>query len=383
MGMIPFSEAPIAAPTMHDSASGVSMQRSSPNSATKPSVARKTPPSPTSSPMTMTRSSRFISSNMASRMASTIVFSVILGPLFFHEDVPQSRRRFGLWLLLYLIGGSVYVLVHAIVDLLLGVVIENTQLLELQRKRHDWVLCRPSLYFFTGAITAVIIVAGMRHQAVGFRFDKRRPFAGPRPLDSFGHRAVDGEHVVSVDGDPRKTVTLRANRDVLYSRLLSPINGDRIVVVFANEDHRQPVHSREVHRLVPIACARRAITEVGDSYLVQFSQLRGKRRPHCVRDLCGYRGTAADDSEVRVAEVRRHVPAPAADVIAAGEEAPQDLDRRHPDRHGDRDIAVVWEHPVDAGPEREGGAHLRGLVTLAAERHRTLAHALENPLADA
>ena len=81
----------------------------------------------------------------------------------------RPALRFGLRLLLDLIGGRVHFLVYASVDLLLGIVIENTQLLELQRERHDWVLCRPSLYFFTGAITAVIVVAGMRHQAVGFR----------------------------------------------------------------------------------------------------------------------------------------------------------------------------------------------------------------------
>ncbi|SQD94526.1 hypothetical protein FMEAI12_2620003 [Parafrankia sp. Ea1.12] len=46
---------PMAVPTMADSASGVSMTRSSPNRACRPSVIRKTPPSlPTSSPMITT-----------------------------------------------------------------------------------------------------------------------------------------------------------------------------------------------------------------------------------------------------------------------------------------------------------------------------------------
>src|SRR4030095_7087064 len=93
-------------------------------------------------------------------------------------------------------------------------------------------------------------------------------------------------------------------------------------------------------------------------------------------------GASADNTQVGVAEVRRHVPAPAADVVAPGEEPPQDLHRRHTNRHGDGDVAVVREDPVDARPKRESGADLRRLVAFAAECHRPLAHALEHPLAN-
>jgi hypothetical protein len=71
MGSSPLMAAPMATPTIADSASGVSMTRISPNSCCRPSVALNTPPlTPTSSPMMMTRSSRRISSRMPSRMAS-------------------------------------------------------------------------------------------------------------------------------------------------------------------------------------------------------------------------------------------------------------------------------------------------------------------------
>ena len=47
---------PIAVPMMPASASGVSKQRSAPNSSCRPAVARNTPPNcPTSSPSTTTR----------------------------------------------------------------------------------------------------------------------------------------------------------------------------------------------------------------------------------------------------------------------------------------------------------------------------------------
>src|SRR5438132_12396418 len=61
----------------------------------------------------------------------------ILRPLSFHQDVSQSRRRFRLRLLLDLIGSRVHFVVHAIVNLLLGIIIENAHLLELLREFCD------------------------------------------------------------------------------------------------------------------------------------------------------------------------------------------------------------------------------------------------------
>src|SRR5579863_6130730 len=76
MGRSPFIAAPMATPTINDSASGLSSTRASPNSFCNPSVTPKTPPlAPTSSPRIITRSSRCISSRMPSRMASMYVFS--------------------------------------------------------------------------------------------------------------------------------------------------------------------------------------------------------------------------------------------------------------------------------------------------------------------
>src|SRR5215212_3503958 len=77
-GRRPFIAAPIDAPMIIDSVSGVSITRSSPNSPYSPSVARKTPPlRPTSSPITMTASSRRISDASVSRTASMKVLRAI------------------------------------------------------------------------------------------------------------------------------------------------------------------------------------------------------------------------------------------------------------------------------------------------------------------
>src|SRR5664280_733412 len=74
---------PMAVPTMPDSASGVSMMRSSPKSFCRFSVTRKTPPSlPMSSPMMTTLGSRSIARRRPALMALPIVtFDMSVLPL--------------------------------------------------------------------------------------------------------------------------------------------------------------------------------------------------------------------------------------------------------------------------------------------------------------
>src|ERR1700733_8362311 len=102
IGRRPFIAAPMATPTISDSASGLSSTRASPNSFCNPSVTPKTPPlAPTSSPRIITRSSRCISSRIPSRIASMYVFSATPVTRFRvhvqHRGVGgRQRRRLGL-----------------------------------------------------------------------------------------------------------------------------------------------------------------------------------------------------------------------------------------------------------------------------------------------
>src|SRR3954447_1110769 len=80
-GRQPAMHRPIAVPRIPASASGVSTQRFSPKRSRRPAVARKTPPArPTSSPITMTSSSRASSTWKQSLIASTISSSAIAEP---------------------------------------------------------------------------------------------------------------------------------------------------------------------------------------------------------------------------------------------------------------------------------------------------------------
>src|SRR5438105_8393615 len=85
-GRQPAMQSPTALPRIPASASGVSTQRFSPKRSRSPAVARKTPPArPTSSPITITFSSRASSMWSASLTASTRNSSAI-------PALPQVRR---------------------------------------------------------------------------------------------------------------------------------------------------------------------------------------------------------------------------------------------------------------------------------------------------
>src|SRR5438445_605321 len=106
-GRQPAMQSPTALPRIPASASGVSTQRFSPKRSRSPAVARKTPPArPTSSPMTMTVSSRSSSTCSASFTASTRKSSAIpaLPKVGRREDVGVVEDQLGIRLRLGLGG---------------------------------------------------------------------------------------------------------------------------------------------------------------------------------------------------------------------------------------------------------------------------------------
>src|SRR5919198_3477006 len=87
-------QSPTAVPRIPASASGVSKQRSGPKRSRSPAVARNTPPArPTSSPITITESSRASSTWNASLTASTMLSSAIEDLLQFFPVGSQRGER--------------------------------------------------------------------------------------------------------------------------------------------------------------------------------------------------------------------------------------------------------------------------------------------------
>src|SRR3954471_9901251 len=129
-GRMPSIAVPTAAPTIADSASGVSQTRSAPNSSMKPSVTLNAPPkAPMSSPRQNTVSSWRISSRRPSEIACRYVISGIAGlpsrPRrlavaerrdLVGEDAVTCRRRVGHRLLECPLGLALELLAHGCVD---------------------------------------------------------------------------------------------------------------------------------------------------------------------------------------------------------------------------------------------------------------------------
>src|SRR5690242_5580286 len=131
-GRHPAMQSPTAPPRIPASASGVSTQRFSPKRSRSPAVARKTPPArPTSSPRTMTLSSRSSSTWSASFTASTRKSSGIpaLAQVGRREDVRvvEDELRIRLRLRLGLRDSLPHRLERLVLDLLGGCVVEDAE----------------------------------------------------------------------------------------------------------------------------------------------------------------------------------------------------------------------------------------------------------------
>src|SRR6476469_5137217 len=129
-------QSPIALPRIPASASGVSTQRFSPKRPRSPAVARNTPPArPTSSPMTMTESSRASSTWKPSLIASTMKSSAIpaLPEVRRRHDigVVEDKLRIGVRLGLGLRDPGAHQLERVVSDLLSGGTVENAERAEV------------------------------------------------------------------------------------------------------------------------------------------------------------------------------------------------------------------------------------------------------------
>ena len=80
--------------------------------------------------------------------------------------------------------------------------------------------------------------------AVGHRLDQRRPLAGTGAVHRLAQHEIDLDAVVPVHGDAGDLVGGRAVRDLGDGRGVPIGGGERVLVVLADEDHRQLPHRR-------------------------------------------------------------------------------------------------------------------------------------------
>src|SRR3954451_22964951 len=221
IGRRPPIAAPIEVPMIWLSVSGVSITRSSPNSAHRPSVARKTPPFlPTSSPRTITFSSRTISSRMPSRIASMKVLSAISGagrhrPRDSFAKAPRRRclRRpvlgedplhggcgLRIRLRLRIVGRVVDVGLDRRLDPRLDLLREDPGLDQLGPEARHGVVRSLRGELLLRAVLRLLVIARMGGQPGDLGLDERRTVAGSRSFDGVPGGGGKGEDVGPVAG---------------------------------------------------------------------------------------------------------------------------------------------------------------------------------------
>ena len=98
-------------------------------------------------------------------------------------------------------------------------------------------------------------------------------------------RGIAREDVPTVDGDAREPVALGAGGDGESANLLLERHADGVAVVLADEDDRELVHAREVHRFVHLALVGGALAEIRDCYDVLAAHPGPHGNAHRVQDL--------------------------------------------------------------------------------------------------
>src|SRR5581483_10375428 len=213
-GRQPAMHSPTAVPRMPASASGVSTQRFSPKRSRRPAVARKTPPArPTSSPMTITVSSRSSSTRSASLIASTRSSSAkpALPEIRRRENVCmlEHELRIGLGLGLRIRDALAHRLERLRLERFLDLVGEDAQLAQVPLVPAEALVLLFPLNAFEVDVRARVVRGGVRRRAIRHRLDERRALAGMRALDRLAGHLVHGEDVAAVDPNAGHAVTDR------------------------------------------------------------------------------------------------------------------------------------------------------------------------------
>src|SRR4051794_35164831 len=340
-GRQPAMQSPTALPRIPASASGVSTQRFSPKRSRSPAVARKTPPArPTSSPMTITVSSRASSTWKPSLIASTMKSSGIpaLAEVRRREDVGvvEHELRIGLRLGLRLGDPLPHRFERLVLDLLGGRVVEHAEPAEIRVVAADALVALLLLDAVEIDVGARIVGRRVRRGAVRDGLDERRPASFARALDRFARRLEDREHVAAVDAHAGHPIPDGLVGERLGVRLRLERRRDRPLVVVAEEDQWRLHHRSEVGSLVEGALARGAVAEIRDRDRRVALQLLSPGEPDCVRDVRRNRHADRGDAVLRRVPPAGRMPPPPV----------EDGARRHAAQQPNGRLAVAREYPV-------------------------------------
>src|SRR3954454_7954769 len=244
-GRQPAMHRPTAAPRIPASASGVSTQRSGPKRSRHPAVARKTPPErPTSSPSTVTLSSRASSVCRASVTASTRSRKGTEDPPQLREVRSERRRRLRIRMLEEKLrprrrfgfrsrDPRAHRVERVVLDIRRQRLGQQPGAPQVRLVAADALALPLLLDALEIDVRAWIVGGRVRRRAIRDRLDQRRPVARTRALDSLARCLVDGEDVAAVDADTGDAVTRGLVDERLRLRLRRDRRRDRPLVVVA------------------------------------------------------------------------------------------------------------------------------------------------------
>ena len=135
----------------------------------------------------------------------------------------------------------------------------------------------------------------------------------------------------------------------------------------------------EVHRLVAVADAGRAVSEVGNHDAVVSAHPVGEGCAHSLRDVCPDDVGYVDQADVGIRAVRGELARSAEGFTLLSEEAGHYLDGGHAEHEHDGEVAVVDVELVLALLQSGYAANLPGLVSLGGGDDGSLALAVEHP----
>src|SRR6185503_9330430 len=276
-GRSPAWAAPIATPVIAASLIGVLITRETPNSSASPAVAVNGPPSATSSPSTITRSSPRIASASARLIAPIVVVSAI--------RVHHPSGQVGRW------ERALPREAHGALDPVGGrgrdpaerLLVEPARRAPLALEPEDRVLLPPlglGERLAVAAGVALVVPAHPVRQAL----EQERPSACPRGGEEPRERLPHLGHVVAVDRRPLDPVRRDDVRHPFDDRVSRPWRELGVAVVLADEDERQRPERREVDRLHEVPRLDRAVAEEHHRDRIRAAEPRGERAPERERD---------------------------------------------------------------------------------------------------
>ena len=137
----------------------------------------------------------------------------------------------------------------------------------------DRAALEPRVDLFLGAVGADQRIAlVVPDDAIGERFDQRRPTAAAGPLDGLLHHPPHRDHVVAVDLDAGDAVGGGLAGDVGVAGGHREGGGRGVEIVLADEDHRHVLDTGKIDPFVERAVVDRPIAEEGHAYRVGATQ---------------------------------------------------------------------------------------------------------------